>query len=322
MKRAFVVGASGHAGSYLVPKLIEMGYEVHAVARGNRAPYTAEDPAWGKVIWHYMERRTAEGAAAVSALAAELAPQVLCDLISYTKEEMQHTLNPILEKPDLAKNMHVIQLGTVWVYGVKLFVPVTEDHPRNTDDGYGANKAIIERYLHSLAAEGKIKSTVIFPGHISGRGWVPINPQGNVNMQVYRDIREGKPIMIPDDGNHTLHHVHSADIADLIAVAIENPDKANGETFHATTERAVTLSGMAEMLYRHFGHVPKMEYVRMEKLKQVLSEYDYINTSRHLLFSSQCSMEKAKRMLGFVPKYNTLETILDCLNWQEENGNL
>jgi uncharacterized protein YbjT (DUF2867 family) len=36
MTRVVVVGATGHVGSYLVPRLVRGGYEVIALSRGTR----------------------------------------------------------------------------------------------------------------------------------------------------------------------------------------------------------------------------------------------------------------------------------------------
>ncbi len=323
MKKALVFGGCGHVGSFLAPRLVDMGYEVHVVSRGNRGPYTYEDmPQWEKVHFHVLDRRNAEDRYAAGNLALEIRPDVICDLISYNREEIEGLMEPILKDEELCKNLHVVQVGTVWVYEMKFYVPVTEDHPRTTDDSYGVGKAAVEEYLHGLSKAGKIKSTVIFPGHISGKYWTPINPQGNVSDDVYRNIIEGKPVVLPDEGHHTLHHVHSSDIAGLIAACLENPEKSNGETFHATTEKAVTLSGLTWMLYKHFGHEPKIEYTPMANLAGVLSAEDYRDTTRHLRFCSQCSMEKAKRVLGFVPKYNTMDIIVEYIEYQQKLGNL
>ncbi len=321
MKKALVTGASGHIGSYLVPRLVEKGYEVHAVSRGIKKPYTDGSSAWDKVIHHTVDRRSEDGAARLGELLSELEPDVFCDLISFKKTEVEASLLPILtSKPEAASKMHVVQIGTAWVYGVKLFVPVTEDHPRNSTAPYGMNKAEIEKYLHTLSVMGKIKSTVLLPGHICGAGWIPINPQGNDDIGVYSKIKAGLPVIIPDDGNHTLHHVHGDDIAALAVAAIENPDRANGETFNAVTEKAVTLSGFAESLYRMYGKEPKIEYVRMEKLASLISDEAYHDTCSHLKYSSHSSMEKAKRVLGFVPRYTEMDIMKECLAWLEEKG--
>lgn len=320
--KAIVTGATGHCGSYLVPELVRMGYEVYGISRGTRRPYTAGDPAWEKVQMITCDRRDSGDYEAVGKIAAEIEPDIICDLISYTMEEIKGLCGPILKKPDLCRKLHIIQVGTIWVYGVKRYVPVTEEHVRNGLGDYGINKAKIENYLHGLSAKGMVRTTVVHPGHISGRGWVPINPQGNLNIAVYRDIMTGKEVILPDFGLSTLHHVHSADIAGMIRACIENPEKSNGETFNAVTKSAVTLEGFAQMLYEHYGHEPKIKCVSREEFSRLVSERDYRVSESHLIHSSHCSVEKAEKILDFTPKYNTMETILDCLGWQRSYGEL
>jgi nucleoside-diphosphate-sugar epimerase len=46
MSRVVVIGATGHIGTYLVPRLVRGGHEVIAMSRGAREPYHAS-PQWG-----------------------------------------------------------------------------------------------------------------------------------------------------------------------------------------------------------------------------------------------------------------------------------
>ncbi|HEY3880184.1 MAG TPA: NAD-dependent epimerase/dehydratase family protein [Trebonia sp.] len=39
MSRVVVIGATGHIGTYLVPRLVDRGHEVIAISRGARGPY-------------------------------------------------------------------------------------------------------------------------------------------------------------------------------------------------------------------------------------------------------------------------------------------
>ncbi len=39
MSRIVVIGATGHVGTYLVPRLVRAGHEVVALSRGTRDPY-------------------------------------------------------------------------------------------------------------------------------------------------------------------------------------------------------------------------------------------------------------------------------------------
>ena len=48
MSRVVVIGATGHIGTYLVPRLVDGGHEVIAVSRGTRGPYHAS-PQWDAV---------------------------------------------------------------------------------------------------------------------------------------------------------------------------------------------------------------------------------------------------------------------------------
>ena len=64
MGRVVVIGATGHIGSYLVPRLVRAGHEVIAVSRGERKPYHEA------VEWRSVQRvnadRDAEEAAGTS----------------------------------------------------------------------------------------------------------------------------------------------------------------------------------------------------------------------------------------------------------------
>ena len=60
MKKAVVIGAYGHIGSYMVPALYDAGYEVTVISRGTRESYTAEHPAWqhvNKQMWLQIQNQ-------------------------------------------------------------------------------------------------------------------------------------------------------------------------------------------------------------------------------------------------------------------------
>lgn len=303
--KAVVIGATGHVGSYLVTRLVREGYDVTAVARGGRKAYTASEPEWNEVEIVTADRKTF--------CSSHINADVVCDLIAYTVAEAESTVKA------MSDSARLIQIGSIWVYGHKLEVPVSEGHPENDTTHYGIGKAAIEKYLMRLTAENKLACTVIHPGHISGRGWLPINPQGNLNMAVYENIYNGRPILLPNQGENTLHHVHSSDIAGLIASCLKQPDKSIGQVFHSVTAKALTLRGFAEGLYAHYGYEPAIEYAPWDKFKMMVSETDADITFDHIRRSPVCSMEKAEKLLGFVPEYTSMETVIESLDWQVQN---
>ena len=61
MSRVVVIGATGHIGTYLVPRLVRAGHEVTAISRGTREPYHLS-PQW-RAVRRVTADRDAEDAA-------------------------------------------------------------------------------------------------------------------------------------------------------------------------------------------------------------------------------------------------------------------
>lgn len=59
--KAVVIGATGHTGTYLVPRLVDYGFEVIAVTRGLSEPYTPAGE-WREVKRIQLDRTEEEKA--------------------------------------------------------------------------------------------------------------------------------------------------------------------------------------------------------------------------------------------------------------------
>ena len=119
---------------------------------------------------------------------------------------------------------------------------------------YGRKKVEIEAFLHAKHRAEGFPATVIHPGHISGRKWLPIDPQGSRDgVGVYEKLATGKDVYLPDQGTATLHHVHGDDVARLFELALENPEPAMGESFSAVTPYALSLRGCCRAVAAMFG---------------------------------------------------------------------
>ncbi len=57
--RVVVIGATGHIGTYLIPRLVEAGHEVVALSRGRREPYQPH-AAWQRVEQLVVDREAEE----------------------------------------------------------------------------------------------------------------------------------------------------------------------------------------------------------------------------------------------------------------------
>jgi nucleoside-diphosphate-sugar epimerase len=292
-----------------VPLLVEAGHSVVNVARGQRAPYQAH-AAWEKVESVVLDRAAAEADGSFGGRIAALEADVVIDMICFTLPSARHLVEALR-----GRVQHFIQCGTIWVYGHNAAVPATEDQPLNPFGEYGTQKAAIETYLLNEARRSGFPATVFRPGHIVGPGWVPLNPAGHFNVEVYSQIARGEPLALPNFGLVTVHHVHAADLARLVLAIIASRSTAVGEAFNAVSPQAVNLRGYAEAMYRWFGHEPKLSYLPFDEWKRGVGEADAQATWEHISRSPNHSMEKAQRLLGFVPRYSSLEAVQEAVRW-------
>jgi nucleoside-diphosphate-sugar epimerase len=215
---------------------------------------------------------------------------------------------------------HFLHCGTIWVCGPTPAVPATEDMPRNAFGDYGTRKAAIEAFLLDEARRTGFPATVFRPGHIVGPGWVPLNPAGNFNPEVFSRIARGEPLALPHFGLETVHHVHADDVAQMVMRAIGSWSAAVGEAFNTVSPAAVNLRGYAEATFRRFGHEPRLEFLPWDEWTRGQKAEDAQATWEHIARSPNHSTEKARRLLGYAPRYSSLEAVFEALDWLVAEG--
>lgn len=305
--RIVVIGGTGHVGTYLVPRLVAAGHEVAVLSRSKRSPYRPHG-AWDKVPIVTVDRETSEQAGKFGSVVAKLEPDVVVDMICFTEESASQLVDSLA-----GQVQHFLHCGTIWVHGASEVVPTTEDAPRRPFGAYGRGKAAVERYLLDQARRHGFPATVVHPGHISGPGWVPVNPAGNLDLGVFQALIDGKEVALPNLGMETLQHVHASDVADTFLAAIANRSVAVGESFHSVAGGAVTLRGYAEAVSGWFGRDPNLAFLPWKQWSTAVPADDAAVTWDHIAHSPHCSMEKARRLLGFTPKFTALETLYESV---------
>jgi nucleoside-diphosphate-sugar epimerase len=314
--RVVVIGAKGHVGTYLVPRLVESGHAVVAISRGHREPYLPH-AAWKQVEPVVLDREAEENAAAFGGRIAELQPDVVIDMICFRPESAQALVGALR-----GRIQHFLHCGTIWVHGHGTELPVTEDAPRHPFGDYGCQKAAIEAMLLAESRRNGFPVTILHPGHIVGEGWPPLNPAGNFNPQVFADLARGNELCLPNLGLETVHHVHADDVAQGFMCAIRNRTAAVGESFHIVSPAALTLRGYAERMAAWFGSEPKLRFVPWEQWRKTVSEADAAATWDHIAHSPNASIAKAQRLIDYWPRYRSLEAVQESVSWLVRNQRL
>jgi nucleoside-diphosphate-sugar epimerase len=301
--RIVIIGGTGHIGTFLIPRLVLSGHKVTCVSRQERKPYLAH-PAWNSVKMVSIDREEAELKNTFGIQIRNLSPDAVIDLICFTPESAQHLVEALQ-----GQVQHFLHCGTIWVHGHSEVVPTDETQFRKPICDYGTKKAAIESYLLTLARKTGFPATILHPGHIVGPGWVPVNPVGTENPEIFRCLAEGKELVLPNLGMETLHHVHADDVAAAFCNALNNWNNAVGESFHIVSAQALTLRGYANAVAAWYGQEARLSFLPWEEWKKTVSESEAEETWDHIAHSPNCSIEKAKRLLGFNPGYTSLQAI-------------
>jgi len=307
--RIVIIGGTGHVGTYLVPQLVAAGHEVINVSRDSRKPYTSHT-AWKQVQQITLDRSKEESAGTFGKTISTLYPDVVIDMICFTPDSARMLVDGLR-----GQVQHFLHCGTIWVHGPGAAVPTTEDQPRRPFGEYGIRKAAIETFLLREARLSNFPATVLHPGHIVGPGWAPLNPAGHFNLEVFGTIARGESLILPNLGMETVHHVHADDVARAFMKALTHWSTAVGECFHVVSPKALTLRGYAEAVYAWFGKRPDLQFLPWDEWRAAVSESDAEAAWDHIAHSPCCSIEKARKLLDYEPRYSSLEAVFEALEW-------
>jgi nucleoside-diphosphate-sugar epimerase len=236
--RVAIIGGTGHVGTYLVPRLIEAGHEVINISRGQQKPYQPH-AAWKWVKQVVADSEAEDEAGLFAQRVHDLEPEVVIDMVCFTVERARHLVEAL--KGDIQQFLHC---GTIWVHGPTVQPPTTEEQPRRPFGDYGIQKAAIEAYLLNEARRYGFPATILHPGHIVGPGWMPLNPAGHFNPQVFLKIARGEELVLPNFGMETVHRVHADDVPASACPC--QPKRIRRGSFHVVSPAALTLRGYAK----------------------------------------------------------------------------
>jgi nucleoside-diphosphate-sugar epimerase len=313
--KVIVIGGTGHIGTYLIPKLVTANYDVICVSRQKGSPYFSHR-AWKDVTHVTIDRVTAEKQGTFATQLTDLKGDIIIDLICFTPESAV-----VLAEALIGKIQHFLHCGTMWVHGHSEKVPTTEEQKRKPFGSYGINKEKIETYFHSIHQKDGFPVTILHPGHITGPGWLPINPIGNLNPEIFIRLAKGEVVILPNLGMESVHHVHADDVAQAFMKAVENRQNSIGESFHVVSEQALTLRGYAEGVAEWFNQKANLDFLAWGEWRKKVNQRDAELTWDHIAHSASGSILKAKRLLNYKPRYSSLQAVQESIeHYFEKEG--
>lgn len=307
--RIVVIGGSGHIGTFLIPRLVRAGHDVVSISRGQRSSYV-DDAAWVQVRQVTADRAAEDAEGVFGDRVAGLRPDVVIDLICFTLGSATALVERLR-----GETGHLLHCGSIWRCGPSRKVPITEDDATPPLGEYGIEKAAIARMLQDETRSGGLLTTSLHPGHIVGPGWHPIGPLGNNDVTVWHKLSAGQPIDIPGIGAEFMHHVHADDVAQAFEAAVAHRDAAAGEDFSVVAPSALNVRGYAQIAASWFGQTAKLRTVTWDEFRSRTDAEAAQVSWEHLVRNHCFSIDKARTLLGYTPRYEPEAAALESVRW-------
>lgn len=173
-------------------------------------------------------------------------------------------------------------LSSSMVYGDFLTDAVTEDHPLEPIGIYGALKVAGEKMVIAYQQVFDLPFTIIRPSALYG----PRCVSRRVGQLFIESALRGQPLRVDGDGTERLDFTYIDDLVEGVCLAIEHP-AARNEIFNMTFGQARAISELAAIVQQQFPGV----------------EARYVPRDRLMPIRGTLSVEKARRLLGYAPKY-------------------
>lgn len=177
-------------------------------------------------------------------------------------------------------------------YGQALYKPIDEKHPQIPNSPYGASRACQEKYAISYHRTFGIPVVILRYSNLYG-------PYGKGVINVFVDkARGGEKITVTGGGTQTRTFTWITDAARGTELAL-NSKKALGQIYNIAGPETSNLLGLIEIIKEKF---PNLEVRKTEHWKGDITSTDY-----------SISIEKARKELGYKPKYKIKDGIEDLM---------
>ncbi|MCF3101350.1 SDR family NAD(P)-dependent oxidoreductase [Streptomyces roseoverticillatus] len=299
-----VTGAEGFIGSHLVEALVAAGHRVRAMVQYNSfSSYgwleTVPDEVMDNVDVVLGDVRDpgsvqglVTGTEAVYHLAALIAiPYSYRAPHSYVETNVTGTLN-VLEAVRHLGIPRLVHTSTSETYGTAQTVPISEDHPINTQSPYAASKAGGDRLADSYHASFELPVVTLRPFNTFG----PRQSMRAVIPTVIGQVAAGERTITLGDLRPTRDFSYVKDtVAAFLAVGTAPAADVVGRTFNAGTGEEISVGDLVSLI----GKI-------MDAELEVRSDQERIRPAASEVMRLVCDATRLRTATGWAPAH-TLE---------------
>lgn len=315
-----VTGAEGFIGSHLVEALVASGHRVRAMAQYNSfssfgwlEALPAEtmdhvDVVLGDVRDPGSVRELIAGTEAVYHLAALIAiPYSYLAPHSYVDTNVTGTLN-VLEAVRHLEIPRLVHTSTSETYGTALTVPISEDHPINTQSPYAASKAGGDRLADSYHASFGTPVVTLRPFNTFG----PRQSMRAVIPTVIGQVAAGERTITLGDLRPTRDFTYARDTARaFLAVGTAPAGSVVGRTFNAGTGGEISVGDLVQLIGK-----------LMETDLDVVEDEQRIRPAGSEVMRLVCDASRLREATGWTPDHSLEQGLEHTIAFFRDPANL
>ncbi|MBN1807780.1 MAG: NAD-dependent epimerase/dehydratase family protein [Planctomycetes bacterium] len=303
-----VIGGYGHIGGFLVPRLVRTGCDVTVVSRGRRP--VPDHESWAALPHRHVAADYNDLCSndARRSFLDDVRPRVVIDILSKNAPAVLRSCPSSVD--------HVILTGSLWMYGVPSVVPTPElfDAPAPWP-GYRDRYADLVSLVRD--ASGPPVSAVM-PPNIAGPGKIPLEPYGGRDIEVHRRMAAGGEIVLPAGGTALVGPSDAEDVAEVFALAAENPQASAGRIFNAGSAFAVSYNELLKIYGRCYGVDIPVRHGSWDDFETAAG------SDPSLRFHHEAHMcpdiSAARSALGYEPKFTPETSVARAVDWMRSRN--
>jgi len=320
--KILVTGACGFIGSHLVESLVRKGHDVKAFtfynSRNSNGWIDNLDKNIIKQIkvvsgdirdYHFLEQQS-KNINVIFHLAALIAiPYSYQSPKSYIDTNIIGTYNVLkcAQKNNVSKT---IVTSTSEVYGSAQKIPIKEDHPLNAQSPYAATKIGADQLTLSFYNSYNLPITILRPFNTFG----PRQSARAVIPTIISQLLNGSKVLKIGNLSPTRDFTYIEDTVDAFVLAMKKNNNF-GEIVNIGSKFEISIKDILNIFKKDFGYNFEI-IIDQNRIRPKKSEVQR-------LFSSD---NKAKKLLGWEPKYNKLsgfkKGLVKTLNWFSNKENI
>ena len=319
-QRVLVTGGAGFIGSHLVDQLLENDNEVVCLdnfATGNKS--NLKD-ARKNSRFHFLEgdirdlktcREAAKGTNLIFHQAAlGSVPRSIDDPVTTNEVNVGGFVN-ILTAAKEAGVKRFIYAASSSTYGDHPALPKTEDQIGQPLSPYAVSKYVNELYAQVFGKMYGLETIGLRYFNVFGERQDPNGTYAAVIPRFISSVIRGESPVINGDGTHSrdFTYVKNAVQANLLAASTDNPEAIN-EIFNVAYGQSTTIIQLVDYIIKFL--IPKLPAINSISIKFGPERAGDI---KHSL----ASIEKAQKILGYQPQFNTEEGLMRTIDWYLEN---